>query len=133
MVASRHRRERKAPQGLALAFLAVAVQLLLPFLVAVEIAAASSPAAAETTTLCLAAGSTGAGATHDSQTGHHGLASGCPLCITLAASQAFTAPAPMAAPPPLARHAIAVAVSSQREPSATAPAFYRSRAPPTIA
>lgn len=134
MITSRHDRKRKAlPQGFALAFLAVAIQLLLPFLVAFEIAAASTPAYAETTTICLAAGSTALAAHPGGETTHHGLAEGCPICIALAAGQAFITPAPIAAPLP--RVFRRVFFVSQLV-SATTPlinASYNPRAPPSIA
>jgi hypothetical protein len=135
MVARRHDRKWRAPpQGFALASLAVAIQLLLPFLIAFEIAAASTPAYAETTSLCLTAGSTGAGApaSHNGKTGRHGVAGGCPICVTLAASQAFTAPAPVAAPPPPERPVALFSRSLSSLPLVPAPASYRSRAPPFI-
>jgi hypothetical protein len=113
-----------------LAFLALAIQAMLPFFLAVEIARAANPAYADTVVICSALGH------HDSNgtTGdHHGIADGCPICTALAAGHGFTAPPATPLPLPVACGGVALAA-----PDATAAAFfatssYRSRAPPTIA
>src|SRR5579862_740996 len=61
MTRGQRRKDRKAaPQGTGLAFLALAIQALLPFLVAYEIALASTPAYAESAhVICSASAITG--------------------------------------------------------------------------
>lgn len=91
MTARRHRSQREAPRGVCLAFLALAMQVLVPFFMAVEIARAEVPGGAAV--ICSALG-------HETkQSGHttdRGLAEHCSICTTLAATHAFT---PSAAPP----------------------------------
>ena len=127
----RRRHERKPPRGALLAWLAVAIQALLPFFIAVEIARASNPAYADTVVICSALG----GPQHQSGTGgdHHGVADGCPICTALAATHGGTAP--LAAPLPLPGISSRVALTAH-ETSRLAfhlTAAYRSRAPPAIA
>jgi len=129
------RKTREAPQGLWLAFLALAIQTLLPFLVSYEIALASSPALAETTVICSASGpaTTPAGAPAN-HAAHHGFAAhACPLCIALASSQAFAAAPSLALPLPQG-NPIAIAHSTLTLRTGVAPAAsYNPRAPPFIA
>jgi hypothetical protein len=128
-------RTRAVPEGTWLAFLALAVQVLLPFLVAYEIALASTPAYAEgTTVICSASSSTTIPAAHPvDHTAHHGLAAGCPLCIAAAAAHAFTAAPPVALPLPQARSVILHHAGVAPRPYASTAASYNPRAPPSIA
>lgn len=129
------RRKQGAPQGLWLAFLALAIQTLLPFLVASEIALASSPAFAETTVICSASGpSTTPAGSPANHAAHHGLAAhACPLCIALASSQAFAAAPSVALPLPQG-NPVAIAHSTVTLRTGAAPAAsYNPRAPPFIA
>jgi hypothetical protein len=121
---------RAAPEGVWLAFLAVAIQVFLPFLVAFEIAAASAPAFAETLPLCSAVHTSSAPVRHDGETPHHGLSDGCPLCVSLAAGQAFTTPAPILAPIPRAVKVDTVTAAPSLHPREQTSASYNSRAPP---
>jgi hypothetical protein len=130
----RPRGKTAPPEGIGLAFLALAIQILLPFLVAFEITLARTPAYAESKSpICSASGSTTSPAHLIDHTAHHGLADGCPICLALAASQAFTAAAPVALPLPQA------ALVLRNQPALTPPLFggisasYRSRAPPVLA
>jgi len=135
MTRGQHRVRRKAaPQGTWLAFLALAIQVLLPFFVAYEIALASTPAYAEgTTVICSASGSTASPAPHQvDHTAHHGVAGSCPLCIALAASQAFTAAAPVALPLPQAKSVILHNAVQAPRVFSGATLSYNSRAPPFI-
>jgi hypothetical protein len=124
--------KKAAPQGTWLAFLALAVQVLLPFLVAYEIGLASTPAyAAGTTVICSASSPTAPRAVH--HTAHHGLADGCPICIALAAAQAFTAAPPVALPLPQAQSVILHHAGVAPRPYASTATSYNPRAPPSIA
>lgn len=130
MMSGLHRASRRAaPPGAWLAFLALAVQVLLPFLVAYEIALASSPAYAESDTfICSASG------THSVPNEHtrHGLSQHCSICMALAASQGFTAAMPVALPLPRGAGRVELYVVSTPRASALAAASYNSRAPPTV-
>jgi DUF2946 family protein len=128
------RKTREAPRGLWLAFLALAIQVLLPFLVGYEIALVSSPALAETTVICSASGPATAPAGPANHAAHHGLAAhACPLCIALASSQAFTTAAPVALPLPQGS-AVTIAHRVVTLRTSVAPAAsYNPRAPPSIA
>ncbi len=132
----RARSKAAAPEGTWLAFLAVAIQVLLPFLVAYEITLAGTPAyaASKTTTICSASGSTTSPASRSTDhTAHHGLADGCPICMALAAGQAFTAAAAVAlALPQVKAVVLRVTVHASRV-STLAAASYNPRAPPFIA
>lgn len=123
------------PQGIGLAFLALAIQALLPFLVAYEIAFSGTPAYAEgTTIICSASGSTASPAAHQTNhNSHHGLADGCPICLALAAGQAFTTTAPIAAPSPQAAAVILTLTALAPSAFADFSASYNPRAPPFIA
>src|SRR5690348_10411472 len=133
MVAARHRRRpRTARSGAALAFLALAVQVLLPFLVAFDIALASRPAEAASASVICSVGftETHTAPSSNRDTSHHGLSDNCPICTALAAGHAFTAASPVLLPLP--RDAFVFApdqVALQGTPAATA-AAYDSRAPP---
>lgn len=121
--------KRAAPSGAWLAFLAVAVQVLLPFLVAYEIALVSSPAyAASSAIICSASDTHAAPASHT----QHGLSDRCPLCVALAANQSFTAATPITAPLPRTISGIARYSAPSHGASAFGVASYNSRAPPTV-
>jgi hypothetical protein len=128
-------KQRPAPQGTWLAFLALAVQVLLPFFVASEIALASAPAYAEgTTVICSASGSTTAPASNSANhASHHTLSDGCPICIALAASHAFTTAPPVALPLPQARAVVLHHAADAPRAFATTAASYNPRGPPSIA
>jgi hypothetical protein len=132
MTKGSHRvRQQRAPSGVALAFLALALQVLLPFLVAYEIGVLGNPASAETTIICTASGSH---AVPNQQSGadQPDHAGPCSLCIALAAAHAFTAAAPGTLPLPhrVARITLQAAVSHRT--FAFPAASYHSRAPPFI-
>jgi Protein of unknown function (DUF2946) len=131
--ARRPKERRSAPQGAWLAFLALAVQVLLPFLVAYEIALAGSPAYAATITICRAPGSADAPAKTGEHGARHALNENCPLCAALAAAHGFTVPTP--APAPLPRVPVLLTLRWEAAPLALLPAAasYAPRAPPSIA
>jgi hypothetical protein len=116
---------KRAPDGVSLAFLALFLQALLPFFVAVEIATFSASANAETA-IC-----SHSGAQHEDGADHTNHAA-CPLCIALSAAQPFTAATPVSLPLPRAMESRALQASSSRRVIITAAAPYQSRAPPTI-
>jgi hypothetical protein len=124
-----HRVTRKrAPPGAPLAFLALALQVLIPFLVAYEISVLSSPAYAGDAIICSAAH---AGSSHRSAPDHtdHGA---CPLCVTLAAAQAFTNAAPVPLPVPRQVESITLQAGPARLVTTLAAAPYNPRAPPAL-
>lgn len=120
--------------GAWLAVLACGVQVLLPFLVAIEIRAASLEATHHHAPAAVAASHVHG----DSQPFRHksrhgtGLAGGCPICLALSVAQAFTAPAPLALPLPQVPRLVRVAVAAAPPPAQDTPAHYEARAPPTL-
>jgi Protein of unknown function (DUF2946) len=137
MTRLRRRRKKAAPPppGAWLAFLAIATQVLLPFLVAFEISLASSPAYADRTTFICSASRLASPATpaRNGRVTHHGLSDGCPICTALAAGQAFTATSPVILPLPKAVATPAPERAHHFRAPAIAAASYLSRAPPSIA
>ncbi len=120
---------KTAPAGAWLAFLAIAIQVLLPFVVAYEIALVGSPAYADSlSSICSAHAQPEVPAGSGQR--HHGPSGGCPICTAMAAAQAFTAPAPLVLPPPRAiGNDVPIAAVGSR-PGAIGAAPYQSRAPP---
>ncbi len=132
MALFRRRSSRKtSPPGAWLAFLAVGIQFLLPFLVAYEIALAGSPAYADSiAVICSASGAPTADGTNPV---HHGMSEGCPICAAMAVGQAFTTPGPIALPLPLmvATDGMTIAIELRAPSIGATP--YQSRAPPARA
>jgi hypothetical protein len=127
-------RGKTPPEGIGLAFLALAIQVLLPFLVAYEITLAGTPAYAESKIqICSVSGSTSSSAHPIDHAAHHGLTDGCPICLALAASQAFTAAAPVALPLPQAEPILQHQAAHTPQVFSGTTASYRPRAPPAIA
>lgn len=120
-----------APPGAWLAFVALAVQVLLPFLVAYEIGLASTPADAETVTICHAASTAAVPGHGGGDTTHHGLCETCPLCTAIAAGQLFIATAPVASPPPRGVHHRVFRAQDSTGRLSIVAAPYQSRAPPS--
>jgi hypothetical protein len=117
--------------GLLLGFFAMAVQALLPLLVAVEIGIIGRAEAAPRGELAGAVTLCGGGGA-DRSSGHapRGVADGCPICIAVAAGQGFTVPvmASVAMPDRAGFASFEEALRGGAEPvAATA---YDSRAPP---
>lgn len=130
MALARSPKSRKLP-GAWLAFLAVTVQALLPFVVAFEIALAGNPAYADAFPICHAAGEQSAGPA-SGQADNHANADGCPICAAMAVGQAFTPPAPIAAPLPQTIRYVAFDVAASVQRPALACTSYQSRAPPAL-
>lgn len=127
----RWRRRQRTRLTAWLGLAALAIQVLLPLVLAAEISAAAAAGEHSVFELCVFG--------HP----HHGLAPGdadgksdadlgtvCPICVALQASPVFTAPAIAALPLP-AMQATDIAVAAARvSPRPVALAAYRSRAPP---
>jgi hypothetical protein len=118
-----------------LGIVALAIQALIPALLAAEIEIAGQQGAG-VFTLC-AFGHIHVGTAPDQQDGKHSpqqddeLGIPCPICIALIASPAFTAPPQVALPVPLASTLDALAPSDGQEaPVRLAATAYHSRAPP---
>ena len=131
-------RPRKRPRFAFAAWLgivALAIQALIPALLAAEIDIADHEGGSNIFTLC-AFGHLHV-ASHDEQDGRStpapddGPDAICPICIALLASPAFTAPAPVAVPLPVVIGVVAAPIPGERPlPVRLATASYRSRAPP---
>lgn len=131
-MALRRRRQnhRKNPRGTLLAFIAVAIQAMLPFFLAVEIARASNPAFGDSIPICSSLGPAGhqtSGTAGDHQGGT------CPICAAVAAAQGFTAPPVPPLPLPVACGHVVSATTDTPRLSFDAASPYQSRAPPAIA
>ena len=132
-------RPRKRPRIAFAAWLgivALAIQALIPALLAAEIEIAGREHGASVFTLC-AFGHVHVGTPHKEQDGKDtpqpddGLGAPCPICIALIASPAFTAPPQVGLPLPLASAIAALAPSDGQEaPVRLASTAYHSRAPP---
>ena len=129
MSARRHRAAQTRPRGAWLAFLAAAMQVFVPFFMAVEIARAELPGAAAV--ICSALG-------HDTllgcgNRGDHGLVDICSICTTLAAAQGFALPPapPLPLPASIGRSDLTAADIAQAALLVTS--SYQSRGPPSIA
>jgi hypothetical protein len=116
------------PRGAWLAFLAVAMQVLVPFFLMVEIARAEGPDG--TAVICSALDHS---AQQNGDSSDHGLAQHCPICTALAAAQAVAPPAapPLPLPGSVGHSDLTVADVAQAALLVTAP--YQSRGPPSIA
>lgn len=103
--------ELTPPRGFWLALFAATIQVLLPFLVALDLVLADNPAyAGRTLFVCDGAQATSSTGPHqEKHQTHHGLSAACPLCAALAAGQGFVAaeapsvPLPQSAARPLMR------------------------------
>ena len=123
------------PRGFWLALFAATIQVLLPFLVALDLVLVSDPAyAGRTVFVCAGERSVPqAGPHQEKPQTHHGLTAACPLCAAFAAGQGFvaadtpSAPLPQGAALPLLRP-----LAPTQQPAA-AHAAYDSRGPPSIA
>jgi len=128
MTARQHRAQTPAPRGAWLAFLALAMQVLVPFFMAVEIARAEVPGAAAV--ICSALG-------HETHEGNgdadHGLGDHCSICTTLAAAQGFAPPSAPPLPPPATVDRTILAAADIPQAALLVTLSYRSRGPPSVA
>jgi Protein of unknown function (DUF2946) len=134
MIGGRHRRETwGASIAHALTFLAVTVQVFLPFFVAIGIAQLRNPVVASTVFICAGRhGETSPPSSRDDSNTHHGLVGGCTLCAALATGQAFTPAATIAPPLPYGAVGIALETFAVAAPSFSIATSYQSRAPPSL-
>ncbi|HLI20722.1 MAG TPA: DUF2946 family protein [Stellaceae bacterium] len=129
MTLQQRQHHRKNPRGTLLAFIAVALQAMLPFFIAVELVRATNPAFADTIPICSSLGAT---AHHNNGAASDQKGGSCPICAAVAAAQSFTAPPAPAVPLPTVF--IRLVPTSTDAPclgfGALSP--YQSRAPPAI-
>lgn len=127
-------RRKRSTVAAWLGLVALAIQAVLPLLVAVEISLAASAGENDVYQLC-GYGQVRAAAPHETDgapgKSRHGDGGAiCPICIALHAGPVFTAPAIAALPLPAVRD-IATALPELRlSPRLAALVAYRSRAPP---
>jgi hypothetical protein len=129
MTARRLRLARECkPRGAWLAFLALAMQVLVPFFMAVEIARADGPGAAAV--ICSALEHS----THQGSgnTGDQGLGDHCSICTTLAAAHAFAPPGGPPLPLPLSVGRTFLAASDTPQATLLVTSSYQSQGPPSI-
>jgi Protein of unknown function (DUF2946) len=119
-----------------LGLLALAVQALLPVLLAVEIGISRADGTRGLFSECayghrhVAAPQGGSGKPSDTPGHDDGDGGPCPVCIALLAAPPFTAPTEIALPLPVAGPVDALAYFDLRAPATSIAAAYRSRAPP---
>jgi hypothetical protein len=106
--------------GLAMA--ALALQALIPFVIAAHVAAG-----ADAFPICHSSTS------DEHKSGQPNPVNSCPICIALAASVAVTLPAPPALPLPHFTVAVTPALAAHEAAEISLPTPYRSRAPPVLA
>lgn len=135
MTMARHPKSSKAVStGFWLAILAVAGQVLLPFLLAFEIALLAPVIGSDyDTPICSALHADATPSTPGSGgTEHHAPLAGCPICQAAAAGQAFTQPNAVPLAVPIFWTAVSrCSAASQRPALTVAAAPYWSRAPPS--
>jgi hypothetical protein len=135
MTKHQHRAREKAtaPTGAWLAFLALAIQVLLPFFIANDVALASTQTDPDyTIVICSAFGAAKVPAQQEGSHHRHGLLSGCPICTALTAGQAYTPGAPLTLPLPQTEAVVFLRVAYAPRAPSIATASYNSRAPPFI-
>jgi len=126
------KRPKATPLGVWLAFLAAAGQVLLPFLLAFEIALAEPPAdAAYGAAICSAGHMPAPTSPSGGGTERHAPAGGCPICQALAAGHAFIPPTVVTLAAPTNSTAVRQPSAPRQSLTALASASYRSRAPPS--
>jgi hypothetical protein len=128
------RRSQRISIAAWLGILSLAIQALVPALLAAEIRLAQSEQGQSIFTLCAyghlhthAAQQEGDTPSHDDDIGTI-----CPICIALLASPTFTAPPEIALPLPAVAHVESADESPCAFPRATYAAAYHSRAPPSL-
>lgn len=130
MALRRHRQHcPKTPRGMIVAWMAVAMQALLPFFIAVAIVRAANPVDAGEIPICAAFGTHRSGDPADQ---HSGTGS-CPVCAAVAAAQSCTAPPAVLPPLPQSGERIVLATPDAPSLSLRIAAPYQSRGPPAIA
>jgi hypothetical protein len=119
-----------------LGILALAIQALIPALLAAEIELARSERGQSVFTLCafghlhVAAAHDDGGQAPDNPEQDDDVGTTCPICVALLASPAFTAPPQVAVPLPAVATVETFAATPTQAPAAFVIPAYRSRAPP---
>jgi Protein of unknown function (DUF2946) len=129
---------RSRPKRFALAawlgMIALAVQSLIPVLLAAEIQIAATEPGKSVFTLCafghIHVAPPAADGSTPTPAGDEDQGTVCPICIALQAAPPFTAPAQIALPVPVALPLAIVVADAQPAARIVATAAYRSRAPP---
>jgi hypothetical protein len=126
-------RRRAAPRGVWLAVLALAGQVLLPFLLAVEIALAAPQIDGDNgAALCLAAHHAALPTPPSGdRTGHRTPPADCPICQVLATALPFPQPTSITLAVPTDWTAVTRSSAPSRRPTLIATVSYRSRGPPS--
>lgn len=121
------------PRGFWFACLALASQVLLPFLLAFDIALAAPLTAGDNAvTLCSVSHTTSAPTSSgEGRTGHHSSPGNCPICQALSAGHAYTQPPPIILPVPTNLAVILGPSAPNESPTIISAVLYRSRAPPS--
>ena len=128
MNARRNRTRTRAPRGAWLAVLAWALQVLLPFFLAVQIARAEEPGSGAV--ICSALGHTQQGSNPADQ---GPIDQCCSICSTLAAAQGFAPPATPPLPLPAEVSHIDLSGADVAQSALLVTSSYQSRGPPSIA
>jgi hypothetical protein len=131
-------RSRSRPKRIAFAawlgLLALAVQSLIPVLLAAEIEVASTQSGKSVFTLCpfghIHVAQPAGDGKAPASTGDEDQGTVCPICIALQAAPPFTAPPPVALPVPVALPLEVVVAEARPAANNVTTAAYRSRAPP---
>jgi Protein of unknown function (DUF2946) len=132
---SRHRRRDKwgAAIAHAVTFLAITVQVFLPYFVAIGIAQLRNPAVASTVFICAGThGETTPRSNRDGSNTHHGLIGGCTLCAALATGQGLAPAAAIAPPLPYSAANTVLETVAESAPCSPIASSYQSRAPPSL-
>lgn len=124
--------KRKAQSAVWLGFLALALQVLVPFFLDADLASAAERAnSADTIVICSVYGTKTVLAPDQGGNHHrHGLLNGCPVCTALAAGQSIPLTEPPTLSLPQAEAIAALPKAAISRASQFSVAFYRSRAPP---
>ena len=120
------RGHRSPPRGVLLAFIALAIQALIPFFLAVEIARAAGPVDTGSIPLCSSI------AQHSGTSSDQPSNGSCPICAAVAAGYTFAAPPPLAVPLPRHCDSIDLSVAPLHGPLSFIAPAYQSRGPPAI-
>jgi Protein of unknown function (DUF2946) len=131
---ARRRPRRIAAFAAWLGMIALAVQALIPVLVAAEIQIAATEPGKSVFTFCafghLHVAQPAADGSPSTPTGDEDQGSVCPICVALQAAPPFTAPGQIALPVPVALPVTIVIADALPAAKIVATAAYRSRAPP---
>jgi hypothetical protein len=126
-------RTNTMPTGIWLAFIALAVQVLVPLFIAGDFAQATTRTSPDNTiVICSALGTTRIPAPQERSHHRHGLLNGCPICTALAAGHVYAPPAPIPLPIPQTAPTVPFHAVSGLSGTSARSVGYDSRAPPAI-